>query len=49
MFVLAYVPALWFRVMDRRLLALVDGDVERINFDPRRREALMRRYGLGER
>lgn len=48
MFVLAYFPSLWFRVMDRRLLQLVDGDVERINFDPQRREVLVRRYGLGE-
>jgi len=33
MFVLAYVPPLWFRVMDKRLLALphVNGDPERVN------------------
>lgn len=46
MFLLAYVPPLWFRVMDRRLLALVQGDTRRINFDPRRRQALCARYGL---
>jgi alkane 1-monooxygenase len=34
MFLLAYVPALWFRVMDARLVAAVDGDAERVNFDP---------------
>jgi alkane 1-monooxygenase len=31
MFLLAYVPPLWFRVMNPRLLALVDGDLERVN------------------
>lgn len=46
MFVLAYFPPLWFRVMDRRLLRLVGGDPGRINFDPVRREALLARYGL---
>jgi alkane 1-monooxygenase len=46
MFVLAYIPWLWFRVMDPRLLAAVGHDPQRINFDPSRREALMQRYGL---
>lgn len=47
MFPLAYVPWLWFRVMDRRLLALphVNGDLERVNVDPRRRAALYARHG----
>ena len=49
MFVLAYVPSLWFRVMDARLLKLVDGDTERINFDPARRAALVQRYRLDNR
>ena len=31
MFVLAYCPPLWFRVMDPRVLDLVDGDLDRIN------------------
>jgi alkane 1-monooxygenase len=48
MFPLAYLPWLWFRVMDPRLLALphVQGDLARVNIDPRRREALQARYGL---
>ena len=47
MFPIAYVPPLWFRVMDPRLMALkqVDGDLDRVNVDPRKREALYRRYG----
>ena len=47
MFTLAYVPWLWFRVMDPRLMALpqVRGDLERVNVDPQRRAALQARYG----
>jgi alkane 1-monooxygenase len=51
MFPLSYVPALWFRVMDPRLMALpqVQGDLRRVNVDPRRLAALSMRYGeLGE-
>ena len=47
MFPLAYVPPLWFKVMDPRLLALphVRGDLSRVNVDPRRRGVLYARYG----
>ena len=31
MFLLAYVPPLWFRTMDPRLLELVDGDLDKVN------------------
>jgi alkane 1-monooxygenase len=31
MFLLAYIPPLWFRVMDPRVLELVDGDRGRVN------------------
>ena len=46
MFLVAYVPWLWYRVMDKRLLALptVQGDLSRVNIDPRRRAALQARY-----
>ena len=39
MYLLAYIPPLWFRVMDKRLLALphVQGDLSRVNLDPRRK------------
>jgi alkane 1-monooxygenase len=49
MFPLAYVPPLWFAVMDKRLLALpqVQGDLNRVNLDPARRDALWARYGRG--
>ena len=47
MFPLAYVPALWFRVMDPRLLALphVQGDLGRVNIDPASRQRMVGQYG----
>ena len=50
MFPLAYVPALWFRVMDPRLLALphVAGELTRVNIDPRHHSKIWQRYGMRE-
>ncbi len=47
MYVIAYIPGLWFRIMDPRLLALphVNGDLARINLDPDRRDRLYEKYG----
>ncbi|MBT8084350.1 MAG: alkane 1-monooxygenase [Woeseia sp.] len=47
-YLLAWVPPLWFRVMDKRLLALphVNHDLNNVNVDPRRHAALAERYGL---
>ena len=46
-YLLAWLPCLWYRVMDKRLLALphIDGDMDRVNVDPARRDALQRKYG----
>ena len=46
-YLLAYVPWLWFRVMDKRLLALphIQGDLDRINICPDARGAIFLRYG----
>ena len=46
MFLVAYVPPLWRYVMDERLLGVVGRDANRLNLDPRQREALMARYRL---
>ena len=46
MYIVAYLPPLWFRVMDRRLLDAVGRDPERINFAPAREAALRTRHGL---
>ena len=49
MFIAALIPPLWRAVMDPRVLEIYDGDLSRINIDPRKREALERRYGKQER
>ncbi len=49
MFLAAYVPPVWFAIMDKRVVQAVGGQAERINFLPARRQALMRRHGLVER
>ncbi|MBN7796109.1 alkane 1-monooxygenase [Parahaliea mediterranea] len=47
MYLLAYVPWLWYRVMDRRLLALphIRGDLSKVNIAPDKREAILARHG----
>ena len=47
MYVLAYIPWLWFRVMDKRLMALphVQGDLERVNIDPDARPSIFLQWG----
>ncbi len=46
-YLLAYVPWLWFRVMDKRLLALphVQGDLDKVNICPDASAAIFLRYG----
>jgi len=46
-YLLAYLPWLWFRVMDKRLLKLphVQGDLDQLNIDPDARAALFLKYG----
>ncbi len=46
MFLIAYVPPLWFAVMDRRVVEAVRRDADCINFLPQKRESLMRRFAL---
>jgi alkane 1-monooxygenase len=47
-YLLAYVPWLWYRVMNPRLLALphIRGDMTKINLDPRKRDSLLARYAF---
>ena len=45
-FLVAYLPPLWFRLMDRRLVQAVGGDASRIHFQAGKRDALLRRYRL---
>ena len=48
MFLAAYVPPIWFAIMDKRVIAATGGDVKRINFLPAQRARLMRQFGLRE-
>ena len=45
MFLLAYAPPLWYRVMNPKVLGLVDGDISRVNVDP----AWLEKQGMRER
>ncbi|HVO55621.1 MAG TPA: alkane 1-monooxygenase [Solirubrobacterales bacterium] len=45
MIVLAWVPPLWRRVMDQRLIDHYGGDVSRANIQPRQRPRILARYG----
>jgi alkane 1-monooxygenase len=47
MILIAYVPPLWRRVMDKRVLAHYGGDVTLANIQPRKRDKILARYGAG--
>lgn len=46
-YLIAYVPWLWFRMMDHRLLSLphISGDLSHVNIDPDKRDAIYRKHG----
>jgi alkane 1-monooxygenase len=44
MIVLTWVPALWRRVMDPKVIAHFDGDLTRANINPRKRERILAEY-----
>lgn len=46
MFLVAYIPPLWFAIMNPRLLAVVGHDSKQINIHPNRREKMIQRYAL---
>ena len=48
MFPVAYIPPLWYAIMNPRLVAAVGGDASRINFAPGQRSRLVAQYGLTE-
>ncbi|HET6345312.1 MAG TPA: alkane 1-monooxygenase, partial [Myxococcota bacterium] len=47
MIVLAWIPPLWRRVMDQRLVDHYGGDVSKANIQPRARRKIVARYGSG--
>lgn len=42
-----YLPWVWRRMMDHRVLEHYNGDITKVNIDPRRREKILARYGGG--
>lgn len=46
-YLIAYVPWLWYRVMDERLLALphISGDLGKVNIQPAKRQSIYQKYG----
>jgi alkane 1-monooxygenase len=44
MIVLTWVPAIWRAVMDRRVLAYLDGDISQANILPRKRQRVLAKY-----
>ena len=48
MFVTAYLPPLWYRIMDKRLMDLrhVGGDLQNVNIDPDARPELEARFPM---
>jgi alkane 1-monooxygenase len=44
MFLMAYLPPLWFRVMDQKVLAWANGDLDKVNVAPGKRAELESRY-----
>ena len=47
MFPISYIPPLWFWLMDKRLVQAVGRDASKIHFQPGKRDALVKRHGLG--
>ncbi|MDA7815504.1 alkane 1-monooxygenase [Porticoccaceae bacterium] len=47
MYLLAYIPWLWFKVMDYRVLELphIQGDLSKVNICPSKRESIFAKYG----
>ena len=50
-YLIAYVPWLWYRIMDKRVLALahIDGDLNKVNIYPPKRQQIYARYGHPDR
>lgn len=46
MYLCAYIPKLWFKIMDKRLLSLphINGDLSKVNICPKKRDAIIAKY-----
>ena len=47
MYLLAYIPPLWFKIMNDRLLAVphINGDLSKVNIDPKNEAEIRATYG----
>ena len=47
MYVLAYIPSLWFKVMDKRLMQIphISGDLSKVNIDPKYADQIYAKWG----
>lgn len=50
MYIAAYIPWIWYRIMDKRVLNLphIQGDLSKVNIDPDKREEIYARFGNGQ-
>jgi alkane 1-monooxygenase len=48
MIALTYVPAVWRKVMDHRVIEHYDGDITRVNLHPRVRDKMLAKYGAAD-
>lgn len=46
MYLCAYIPKLWFKIMDKRLLSLphINGDLSKVNICPKKRDGIIAKY-----
>ena len=47
-YALAMIPAIWFRVMDPKVMAWAGGDITKVNVSPARQASLYRRYAANQ-
>ncbi len=50
MYIAAYIPWLWYKIMDKRVLELphIQGDLSKVNIDPAKRDEIYARFGNGQ-
>ena len=46
-YALAVIPAVWYKIMDPKVMEWAGGDLSKVNVDPKSKARLMRKYGAG--
>jgi len=47
-FAVAAIPPLWYKMMDKRVMAWADGDITKVNIDPKHKNRLYKKWGKPE-